>query len=46
MNAGFKPLLLRRDGPDGEHAHKELHETLQNVDVVKDLDAVVKYIIS
>lgn len=46
LNAGFRPLLLRRDGPDGEHAHKELHETLQDVDVVKSLHAVVKYIIS
>jgi hypothetical protein len=37
-------LLLRRTGPGGEQAHKESDETLDGVEVIEGLEAVISFV--
>jgi len=41
VNAGFKALLLRRPGPEGEHEHKEENESLEGVEVIHGLKEAI-----
>ncbi|KAE9411368.1 HAD-like protein [Gymnopus androsaceus JB14] len=43
INAGMKALLLRRPGPEGEQAHVEANEDLQDVKVIQGLDRILDY---
>ncbi|KXN85365.1 Haloacid dehalogenase-like hydrolase domain-containing protein 3 [Leucoagaricus sp. SymC.cos] len=42
--AGMQGFLLRRTGPDGEQAHKEPDESLNGVEVIKNLEEVVSFV--
>ncbi|KAF9529407.1 HAD-like domain-containing protein [Crepidotus variabilis] len=44
VEAGMNALLLRRTGPAGEQAHKEVDEDLQGVEVVENLNKVLDYV--
>ncbi|KAA1476766.1 HAD-like protein [Dentipellis sp. KUC8613] len=44
QRAGMQALLLRREGPDGEEAHKVEGEDLSGVSVVSNLDGVVDFV--
>ncbi len=37
-------LLLRRLGPEGEHAHKDVNELLDGVDVIKGLNEILQLV--
>ncbi|KAF8200935.1 HAD-like domain-containing protein [Pholiota molesta] len=37
-------LLLRREGPEGEHEHKEADERLGGVEVIQGLDEVISWV--
>jgi len=39
--AGFKALLLRRQGPDGHYEHKELDEDISRLNVIHRLGDVI-----
>jgi hypothetical protein len=39
--AGFNALLLRRQGPDGHHEHKEIDEDISRVNVIHNLGDVI-----
>jgi len=41
VNAGFKSLLLRRLGPEGEHEHKEENESLKGVEIIHGLKELI-----
>lgn len=43
-NAGMNALLLRRLGPEGEHAHKEPSEQLNGVHIVANMNSVVDWV--
>ncbi len=43
-NAGMHALLLRRLGPEGEHAHKDVNELLDGVDVIKGLNEILQLV--
>ena len=43
-NAGMHALLLRRSGPEGEHAHMDVNELLDGVDVVKGLNEILRLV--
>lgn len=40
----MKALLLRRIGPEGEEAHKELWEQLESVDIIHSLTEVIEQV--
>jgi len=41
--AGFNALLLRREGPDGHHEHKEIDEDISRVAVIHNLRDVISW---
>lgn len=41
LAAGFNALLLRRQGPDGHHEHKEMDEDISRVNVIHNLDDLI-----
>ena len=43
-NAGMQALLLRRQGPEGEQAHKESNELLDGVHVIEGLSEVIQLV--
>ena len=43
-DAGMHAFLLRRPGPEGEHAHKEVNEMLDGVDVIKGLNQILQMV--
>jgi hypothetical protein len=44
LEAGMQGLLLRRLGPGGEQAHKEADESLEGVELIENLEAVVSFV--
>ncbi|EKM81039.1 hypothetical protein AGABI1DRAFT_105876 [Agaricus bisporus var. burnettii JB137-S8] len=42
--AGTRGVLLRRTGPEGEQAHKEAKESLDGIEVIENLEAVVSLV--
>ena len=43
--AGFNALLLRREGPDGYHEHKELDEDINRGNVIHNLRDVMSWVV-
>ncbi|KAF8806424.1 HAD-like protein [Phlegmacium glaucopus] len=43
--AGFNALLLRREGPDGHHEHKEMDEDISRVSVIHNLSDVISWLL-
>lgn len=43
-DAGMQAFLLRRPGPEGEHAHKDANELLDGVDVIKGLNEILQLV--
>jgi len=43
--AGFNALLLRRQGPDGHHEHKEVDEDISRVSVIHNLSDVISWVL-
>ena len=37
-------FLLRRPGPEGEHAHKDVNELLDGVDAIKGLNEILQLV--
>lgn len=44
VDAGMQGLLLRRIGRGGEQAHKEPDETLGDIEVIENLEAVIPFV--
>ena len=42
--AGFDAMLLRRQGPDGYHEHKEMDEDTGRVNVIHSLCDVISWV--
>jgi len=42
--AGLNALLLRRQGPDGHHEHKEMNEDISRVNVIHNLCDVISWV--
>jgi len=43
--AGFNALLLRRQGPDGQHKDKEMDEDISRVKVIHNLNDVISWVL-
>ena len=41
LAAGFNALLLRRQGSDGQHEHKEMDEDISHVNIIHNLSDVI-----
>jgi FMN phosphatase YigB (HAD superfamily) len=43
-DAGMHAILLRRPGPEGEHAHKDVNELLDGVDAINGLNEILQLV--